>query len=75
MRGEQLLLDAAHRQHVAAQRDLAGHRDVGFDRTVEQERGHRGEHRDARAGPVLGHPALRDVQVQIDALEPLRPAA
>ena len=34
VRGEDLLLDAAHRQHAAAQRDLAGHRDVGRARSA-----------------------------------------
>ena len=47
VRAEHLLLDAADRQHPAAQRDLAGHRDVVAHRPPGEDRGHRGQHRHA----------------------------
>ena len=71
VRREDLLFHAAHGQHAAAQRDLARHPDVGFDRAVEQQRGDGREHRHPGAGAVFGDSALRDVHVQIDELEPL----
>ena len=46
---EDLLLEAADRQHAAAQRDLAGHRDRLAHRDAQQRGRHRGRHRDARA--------------------------
>ena len=39
MRGEELLLDPADREHRAAQRDLARHRDVLLHGAREEERG------------------------------------
>ena len=68
LRREHLLLDAAHRQHAAAQRDLAGHRHVGRpSRPVSSEVSER-HHRDARRRAVLGHRARRHVQVQVRGL-------
>ena len=72
LRGEHLLLDAADRQHLAAQRDLAGHRDVGRGAAPGEQRGERGHHRDARRGPVLRHRAGGHVQVQVGLREELR---
>ena len=55
--GEQLLLDAADRQHPAVERDLTGHADVRAHRAPGRQRRQRGDHRDARRRPVLGHRA------------------
>ena len=54
VRGEQLLLDAADRQHPAGQGHLAGHRHVGPHGPPGKQRRQGGGHRDARARPVLG---------------------
>ena len=65
---EHLLLDAADRQHPARQRDLAGHRQVGADRTARQRRRQRRHHRDARRRAVLRDRAGRHVQVDLGVL-------
>jgi hypothetical protein len=52
---EDLLLDAADRQHPAAQRDLAGHRDVVAHLDAREQRDERREHRHTGAeGPSFG---------------------
>ena len=71
-RRQHLLLDAADRQHQAAQADLAGHGDVAADGAVGQQRGQRHEHGDARARPVLRHRARRHVHVDVALLEAAR---
>ena len=63
---EQLLLDAADRQHLAAQRDLAGHRHVAPHRDAGERRHERRAHRDARGGPVLRNRTLGHVDVDVD---------
>ena len=67
-RRQDLLLDAADGEHPARQRDLAGHGDVAAHRPAGQLRHQRGDHRDARRGPVLGHGAGRDVHVDLGVL-------
>ena len=52
-RGQHLLLDAAHRQHAARQRDLARHRDVAAHGPPGERRRERRDHRDAGRRPVL----------------------
>src|SRR4029453_18689212 len=42
---ERLLADASNREHLARERDLAGHADVGHYGLVEDQRGDRGRHR------------------------------
>ena len=71
VRGEELLLDAADRQHAAAQRDLAGHRDVGFTGQSRRSDATAANIVTPALGPSLGVPPLRDVHVQIDDLQPL----
>src|SRR5207244_13297892 len=51
--GEHLLLDAADRQDLAAQGDLAGHGKVRTDRAAGQQRGERGGDGDHGRRPVL----------------------
>ena len=63
VRGEQLLLEAADRQHAAAQRDLAGHRDVVAHRDARQRARDAGRHGDARARAVLAD-ELGEVNVE-----------
>ena len=67
--GEDLLLDAADRQHFAAQRDLAGHRDVVADRPPGEQRDERRHHRDAGGRAVLRDRAGRHVDVEVGLLE------
>ena len=69
---DDLLLDAADRQHQPAQGDLAGHRRVGADGAVGHQRHQRHEHGDARARPVLRRRAGRHVNVDVGLLEPGR---
>ena len=71
-RREQLFLEAADRQHAAAQRDLAGHGDVAADRNAGQGRDHRRDHADAGRRPVLGHRAFGQVDVDVLAREDRR---
>ena len=71
-RRQQLLLQAADRQHPAAQRDLAGHRDVAAHRNAGQDRHDRGRHRDAGRRPVLRRGTLRHVHVDVALLEQRR---
>ena len=63
---EDLLLDAADRQHPSGEGDLAGHGDVVARRTV-REGGDQGRgHGHARRGAVLRDRSGRDVHVVID---------
>ena len=71
-RGQHLLLDAADRQHEAAQADLAGHRDVVAHDPPGEERRERDEHRDARARAVLRRRARGHVDVDVRLLEHVR---
>ena len=64
-------VDAADRQHEAAQADLAGHREVAADRAAGQERREREEDRDAGARPVLRDRAGRHVDVHLAPLHRL----
>ncbi len=59
LRGQQLLLGPADRQHPAVQGDLAGHPDVGADRPAQRHRRQRRHHGDAGRRAVLGHRARR----------------
>src|SRR5215218_10517931 len=47
---EDLLLDAADRQHPAGEGDLAGHREVVLRLAAGEGGDHRGRHRDTRGG-------------------------
>src|SRR3954454_21100589 len=71
LRGERLLLEPADRQHLAGERDLARHGDVGAHRPSGDKRHDRRRHRDARARPVLRHRAGRHVHVQVVRAEPV----
>ena len=62
--GEHLLLDAADRQHLTLERDLAGHAHRRLHRPVAEQRDERRGHRDARRRPVLGNCPGRDVDVE-----------
>ncbi len=64
-----LLLEPADRQHPTLEGDLAGHPDGVLDRAAREQRGERRDHRDARAGAVLGDRSGRDVDVELLALE------
>ena len=66
---EHLLLDAADRQHLAAQRDLAGHRHVVAHRPSGEQRRQRGRDGDAGGRAVLRHRAGGHVDVQVEVLE------
>ena len=73
--GEHLLLEAADRQDVAAQRDLAGHGDVAVDLAPRLGRDHGRGHRDAGGRAVLRHGAFWQVDVDVVLLvEVLRQA-
>ena len=69
--GEHLLADAADREHLAGERDLAGHADVLGDGLAAHERGDRGRDRDAGRGAVLRDRAGRDVDVHVVLGEPV----
>ena len=64
-RGQHLLLDAADRQHIAAERDLAGHRRQRTHRTVGQQRDQRGRHGHAGRRSVLRNRSRRHVDVDV----------
>src|SRR4030095_14325051 len=72
LRGEHLLLDAADRQHLAAERDLARHRNVGRGAPAREQRGEGCDHRHTCGRAVLRHGTLRHVHVQIDLAELVR---
>ena len=59
----------ADRQHAAAQRDLAGHRDVATHRPPRHRAHERRRDRDAGARPVLRDRARRHVHVHLDRAE------
>src|SRR5690606_11274425 len=67
---DQLLLDPADREHVPAQRDLSGHRDLAPDRALGEEGDECDDERDAGRRPVLRRRAGRDVHVDISPIEP-----
>ena len=69
LRGEHLLTHAADRQHLADDRQLAGHRDVGRRGLVRQRRQERARDRDAGRRAVLLDGARREVQVQVARVE------
>src|SRR5262245_36621616 len=71
-RRQQLLLQAADRQHAAAQRDLAGHGDVAVDGNAGHHRHDGGHHGDAGRRAVLRRGALRHVHVDVLLVEPRR---
>src|SRR5438105_4535633 len=66
VRRQDLLLHAADRQYLTAQRDFSGHRHVAADRNLRQRRDQRRRHRDARRGAVLRDGAFGDVHVDVD---------
>src|SRR4029453_8915283 len=55
--GERLLLQAADRQDLPRQCDLAGHRHVVAYRAIADQRGERGGHRYSRGRAILGYRA------------------
>ena len=64
--GEELLLQAADGEHLAAQGDLAGHGDVAADGDLGERAGERGGQGDAGGGAVLGDGAFGDVDVDVE---------
>ena len=52
VRGEHLLLDAADREHLPGEGDLAGHGQVAADRAPRQRGHQRRRHRDPGRGPL-----------------------
>ena len=68
-RGEHLFLDAADRQHLAAQRDLAGHGEVAADFALGERRDNRRRQRDPRRGTFLRDSAFGQVDVNVEVLE------
>jgi hypothetical protein len=65
MRCQQLLLDAAHRQHETLQRQLTRHGEPGRRRHAAQQRQQRHAHGHTGGGAVLGHGARRQMQVHV----------
>src|ERR1700747_1728788 len=73
VRGEQLFLHAADRQHFTTKGDFAGHGNVTTNRDARQGADDRSAERDARRGTVLWNGAFGDVHVNIEvAIEILR---
>ena len=72
MRRQQFLLQAADRQHFAAQRDLAGHGDIRAHRNLGERRHQRRAHADTGARAVLRRRAFGHVQVDVVLLIELR---
>src|ERR1700691_2324933 len=68
-RRQQLLLQAADRQHAAAEGDLAGHGDVLAHRNAGQYRDDRSHHGGAGRRRVLGRSAFGYVDVDVLLLE------
>ena len=62
VRRHQLLFQAADRQHLAAQRDFAGHGHIAAHRNPGQRAADGGGQRDAGRGTVLGNGALRECE-------------
>mmetsp|Transcript_6467 Transcript_6467/g.16098 ORF Transcript_6467/g.16098 Transcript_6467/m.16098 type:complete len:237 (-) Transcript_6467:166-876(-) len=69
VRGEDLVADAANRQHLAPESYLTGHCSVAPHRPVQQNGGQGQQHRHTSRGPVLRDPPRREVHVQILPLE------
>ena len=69
VRADDLLLDATHGQHEAAQGDLARHRDVVAHEAASEQRGERRDDGDAGRRAVLGDGALGEVQVHVGPVE------
>ena len=69
--GERLLLQAADRQHLPGQRDLAGHRHVVAHRAPAEQRHERGGHRHAGARAVLRDRPGGHVDVEVVLGEPV----
>ena len=67
VRGEDLVPDAAGRQHVAGQRDLARHGQAGAKGAPRARGDQRGRHRDAGRGALLRRLA-REVQMDVGVL-------
>src|SRR6185369_10297524 len=65
MRRKQFLFDAADRQHLTAQRDLAGHRNVPPHGDARQCGSHCRRHRDTGRRSVFRNRAFGNVNVQI----------
>ena len=65
LRAEHFFLDAADRQHLTGERDLAGHREVRIDLDAGEHRCDRRRQRDARRRSVLRRRAGRHVDVQV----------
>src|SRR6185295_2832503 len=72
MRRDRLLLDAADRQHQAAQADLAGHRQVVGHRAIRKQRHQRRVHGHAGARTVLRNRARGHVDVDVALVEHAR---
>ena len=70
--GHGLFLQAADGQHPAPQRDLAGHGDPRLDLAVGQGRQQRRSHGNTGGGAVLGHCALREMNVDVLGLIKVR---
>jgi len=68
---ERLLLQAADRQHLADQGDLAGHGRVGTGEPAGDQRCQGGCHRDPGAGAVFRNRARRHVHVHVVLREPI----
>src|SRR5262245_58353385 len=68
-RGNNLLLDAAHRQNKSPETDFAGHGGVAAHRPVGHQRDQRHEHGDAGTWTVLGNSAGRHMHVDVRLLK------
>ncbi len=66
MGGQEFLLDSADGQHLAAQCDFAGHRDVAPHRIFRQRAHNRSADGDAGGRTVLGDGSFGYVHVNID---------
>ena len=66
---QDLLLDPAHRQHLAAQGDFPGHGEVLFYLATGKQRHEGREHGYPRRRPVLGDGTGRHVDVQVAVVE------
>ena len=70
--GHALFPQAADGQHIAVEGDLAGHGHIAPHRDAGQAGDEGRGQGDARRGAVLGHSALRGMDVQVALLEPFR---
>src|SRR5687767_7880212 len=71
-RGQNLFLHATDGQHVAAQRDFAGHGDVAPNRTLSENGDDRRGNGDARRWPVFRNGARGNVNVNVVRFEVIR---